>query len=622
MNATAHRRNRAAVTSTARTTVCKTKRSSTSKNPCKPHRAVLIDPNTWSKDGTLALGGMAFSDGSKGPLGRYVAYAQSQSGSDWTTWRVMEIVGGKLLNDEVKWVKSSSASWTRDEAGFYYGRYDEPPEGEAFQKSNLNHKLYYHKLGTTQDKDKLVYERPDHPTWVFHGHVTEDGKYLIVTISKGTDNKYRILYRDLSDKDASFVELIDNFEQEYSFLGNNGPIFYFQTDADAPRKRVIAIDTRKPERQNWSELIPQTDNTLVDTSYVGKQFFAEYLQDASSLVRVHNQDGKHLRDVDLPGIGSAGGFGGEEDDTETFYSFSSYTVPSSTYRYDLKTGKSTLLRRSKVEFDPDAYETKQVFYPSRDGTKIPMFLTYKKGLKLDGTNPTLLYGYGGFNIPLTPSFSASRIVWLEAGGVYAVANLRGGGEYGENWHRAGTRLQKQNVFDDFIAAAEYLIKENYTQPKKLAIQGGSNGGLLVGACMTQRPDLFGACLPAVGVMDMLRFHKFTVGRFWVDDYGSSDDPVEFHALYAYSPLHNLKPGTKYPATMVITADTDDRVVPGHSFKFAAALQAAHAGDAPVLIRIETKAGHGAGKPTTKLIDEATDQYAFLFKALGVEWKPK
>jgi prolyl oligopeptidase len=396
-------------------------------------------------------------------------------------------------------------------------------------------------------------------------------------------------------------------------------VFFFKTDLEAPRKRLIAIDIRKPQRQSWKEIIPQAENVLTSVSLVGNLFIARYLKDARTQVQLFTPDGEFVCEVELPGIGSAAGFGGKRADTETFYSFSSFAVPPSIYRYDLITRKSRLIRRSKVDFDPEQYVTEQVFYTSKDGTRVPMFITYKKGIKRDGSNPTLLYGYGGFNIPLTPRFSISRLGWMEMGGVFAMPNLRGGGEYGQKWHRAGTKLNKQNVFDDFIAAAEWLIDNDYTNSKKLAIQGGSNGGLLVGACMTQRPDLFAACLPAVGVMDMLRFHKFTAGRFWVDDYGSADDPEEFKAIYAYSPYHNLKPGAEYPATLITTADTDDRVVPAHSFKFAARLQQAHKGKAPVLIRIETRAGHGAGKPTAKIIEEIADQWAFLVKNLGMEF---
>ena len=440
----------------------------------------------------------------------------------------------------------------------------------------------------------------------------------VITIWKGTGDKYRVMYKDLNEPYGMLTDLIDTFESEYTFIGNEGPVFYFRTDLDAPRGRVIGIDIRNPEPDYWREVIAQSDDTLRGISFVGNLFVASYLQDAKTAVRVFDMNGAHLRDVELPGIGSAGGFGGKRTDTETFYSFSSFASPPSIYRYDLLTGQSQLLNRAQVDMNPSDFETKQIFYTSRDGTRVPMFITHKKGLKLNGSNPTLLYAYGGFNIPITPGFSITRLAWMEMGGVYAVANLRGGGEYGEDWHQAGTKLNKQNVFDDFIAAAEWLIDNDYTNREKLAIQGGSNGGLLIGACMTQRPELFGACLPAVGVMDMLRFHKFTIGWAWVDDYGSSDDPEEFKALRAYSPYHNLTPSTVYPPTLITTADFDDRVVPGHSFKFAAALQYAQAGDAPVLIRIETRAGHGGGKPTSKRIEEAADLWAFLVKSLDMD----
>jgi prolyl oligopeptidase len=574
---------------------------------------VLIDPNGWSKDGTVALAGTAFSDD-----GRSVAYGIQDAGSDWRTWRIMEVETGKLLGDELKWVKFASPAWTTDSKGFFYSRYDEPKEGAAFQSLNLNQKLYYHRIGTPQADDTLVYKRSDHPSWGFSPDVSEDGRWLIITVWKGTDDKYRILYKDLTDKKAEPVELIDNFENEYAFVGNNDGVLFFKTDLDAPKKRLIAIDIAKPARKYWREIIGETDNAMTSIGMTGEQFVCRYLKDARTQVRMHAVDGKFIREVEFPGIGSASGFSGKRDETESFYSFSSFATPPTIYRYDMQTGESKLFRRSQVKFETDAFETKQVFYKSKDGTRVPMFITHKKGIKLDGNNPTLLYGYGGFNISLTPRFSISRLAWMEMGGVFAMPNLRGGGEYGSEWHQGGTKTNKQNVFDDFIAAAEWLIENHYTQPRKLAIQGGSNGGLLVGACMTQRPDLFGACLPAVGVMDMLRFHKFTAGRFWVDDYGSADDAEQFKALFAYSPYHNLKDGTKYPPTLVSTADTDDRVVPGHSFKFAARLQAAHAGEAPVMIRIETRAGHGAGKPTSKVIEEIADQWAFLVKNLGVE----
>ncbi len=574
---------------------------------------VLLDPNSWSKDGTIALGSTSVSDD-----GKYLAYSVSEAGSDWSTWKVLDIVTAKPLGDEVKWVKFSGAAWTPDGRGFFYSRYEEPKAGAQFQSLNLNQRLMYHRLGTPQSDDVLVYKRPDNPEWGFSSDVTEDGRYLIITVWKGTDAKYRVTYKDLSEPLAMPVDLIDNFDNEYSFIGNEGPIFYFKTDLEAPRGRLIAIDTRKPEKANWKEIIPQTKENLRGVGLVGNLFVASYLKDARTQVKLHDMTGTFVREVDFPTLGSASGFGGKRTDTETFYSFSSFATPPSTYRYDLITGKSTLFRQAKVKFNPDDYEVKQVFYKSKDGTQVPMFITHKKGLKLDGANPTLLYGYGGFNIPLTPGFSVSRLLWVEMGGIFVQANLRGGGEYGKDWHKAGTKLKKQNVFDDFIGAAEWLIANKYTSAEKLAIQGGSNGGLLVGACMVQRPELFAACLPAVGVMDMLRFQKFTAGRFWVDDYGSADNADEFKALFAYSPYHNLKKGTKYPATLVTTADTDDRVVPGHSFKFIAELQQCQAGPAPVLARIETKAGHGAGKPTAKIIEEIADQWAFLVKVLNMK----
>ena len=574
---------------------------------------VLIDPNTWSEDGTIALAGQSFSDD-----GKYIAYGVANAGSDWRTWRVMEIETGRVLDDEIEWVKLSGATWTRDGKGFFYGRFDAPPEGEAFQALNLNHQLYYHRIGTAQDEDVLVYATPDHPDWSFGADVTEDGRYLIITTMVGTDDRYRITYKDLAEPYGMPIDLITNFDHEYSFVGNDGPVFYFKTDFEAPKKRLIAIDTRRPEPEHWREIVAEQDDVLRNAGLTGNLFILSYLKDAKTHVAMHRMDGSHLRDIAFPGLGSASGFGGKRSETETFYSFSSFATPPSIYRYDLITGESTLMRRAEVDCDPEAFDVKQIFYESKDGTRVPMFIVHKKGVVLDGSNPTLLYGYGGFNIPLTPGFSISRLAWLEMGGVFAMANLRGGGEYGKAWHKAGTKLDKQNVFDDFIAAAEWLIAEGYTRPEKLAIQGGSNGGLLVGAVMCQRPELFGACLPAVGVMDMLRFQKFSAGRYWTDDFGSSDDPEEFKALRAYSPYHNLKEGVAYPATLLTTADTDDRVVPGHSFKFAAALQHAHAGETPVLIRIETRAGHGAGKPTDKIIEEVADLWAFLVKNLDME----
>ncbi|MCA9060130.1 MAG: S9 family peptidase, partial [Planctomycetaceae bacterium] len=573
---------------------------------------VLIDPNAWSTDGTVALAGAAFSDD-----GRYMAYGIQDGGSDWRTWRIMEIDSRRVLEDELKWIKFSGVDWTPDGAGFFYARYEQPEEGAAFQSLNLNMKVYYHKVGTPQADDVLIYERPDHPEWGFQVTVSEDGHYLILTVWVGTDDRYRIVVKDLTDPQAVPYELIDNFEYEYSFVGNDGPLLYFQTNLEAPRRRVIAIDLQQPAQEHWKEVIPQTENALSSVGLVGDLFFCDYLKDATTQIRLHALDGSFVREVELPGIGTASGFGGRRTDDETFYSFSSFATPPASYRYDLQTGESRLLNRAGVDINPDDYEVNQVFYHSKDGTRVPMFICHRRGIKLDGSNPTLLYGYGGFNISLTPGFSVSRIGWMEMGGVFALANLRGGGEYGEPWHKAGTKLNKQNVFDDFIAAAEYLISEKYTSPQKLAIQGGSNGGLLVGACLTQRPELYGACLPDVGVMDMLRFHQFTAGRFWTDDYGSADDPEEFQALLKYSPYQNLQGGIQYPATMVTTADHDDRVVPGHSFKFAARLQSCQSGTAPVLIRIETRAGHGAGTPTAMQIEKAADQWAFLVKSLNM-----
>jgi prolyl oligopeptidase len=574
---------------------------------------VLLDPNKWSMDGTVALAGMHVSDD-----GKYLAYGVAEAGSDWNTWRVLDVATGKPLSDELKWIKFSSVSWTRDGKGFFYCRYDEPKGGGQFQKLNLNQKVYYHHLGAPQHDDVLVYRRPDHPDWGFQTHVSEDGRYLILTTWKGTNHAYRITYKDLNEPYAMPVDLVEDFDNEYSFAGNDGPILYFKTDLKASLGRLIAIDTRNPARENWKEIIPQAKENLRSVELVGNLFIAEYLRDAQTQVKIFSLAGTPLREVSFPGPGTAHGFTGKRTDTETFYVFSSFATSPSVYRYDLVTGESRLIRQAKVKFQPQEYEVKQVFCPSKDGTKVPMFLTYRKGTKLDGSAPTLLYGYGGFNIPLTPQFDIRRVMWVEMGGVYAQANLRGGGEYGKEWHEAGTKLHKQNVFDDFIACAEWLIANKWTRPDRLAIQGGSNGGLLVGAVMTQRPELFGACLPAVGVMDMLRFHKFTAGRFWVDDYGSPDKAEEFKAILAYSPYHNLKKGVKYPPTLVTTADTDDRVVPGHSFKFAAMLQYCHAGTAPVLARIETRAGHGAGKPTAKQIEETADLLAFLVKNLQMK----
>jgi prolyl oligopeptidase len=567
---------------------------------------VLLDPNQFSEDGTVALSGIAVSDN-----GQFLAYGISKSGSDWQEWQVRNIETGEDFSDHLAWIKFSGATWTKDHQGFFYSRYEPPEEGKQLEEANYYQKLYYHRLGTEQTEDILIYERPDQKEWMFDADVTEDGKYLIISVRKGTDPKNLVFYQDLEDNTGEIKEVISEFIADFSFIEYEGSIFWFRTDYDAPKGRLIGIDINQPESENWQEIIPETENTLEGVGVLNHQFIVDYLQDARSRLQIHDLDGIYIREIELPGIGSAGGFNGKREDKETFYAFTSFTTPTTIYRYNLETGESILFRQPNIKFNPNNYETRQVFYRSKDGTQVPMFITHKKGLLHDGNNPTLLYGYGGFNISLTPSFSVSRLVWMEMGGVYAVPNLRGGGEYGEEWHQAGTKANKQNVFDDFIAAAEWLISNRYTSSHKLAIAGGSNGGLLVGACMTQRPDLFGAALPAVGVMDMLRFHKFTIGWAWCSDYGSPDHPEEFQTLYAYSPLHNLQPETSYPSTLITTADHDDRVVPAHSFKFAAALQAAHSGDNPVLIRIETKAGHGAGKPTSKRIEEVADQLGFL-----------
>ncbi len=576
---------------------------------------VLLDPNTLSPDGTIALAGLSVSDD-----GKLLAYALAEAGSDWITWRVRDVATGGDRDDVVRWSKFSSAAWTKDDRGFYYGRFPEPKPGEDLRASNYFQKIYYHVLGTQQGDDRLVYERPDEKELKFIEIVTDDGRYLVIEASKGTDDRNRVLYQDLERPNAPIVELISNLEAGYELIDNDGPVFFFKTNKDAPRGRVIAIDSRKPQEEHWKEIIPEGTETLRAVSLVGDRFFANYLKDAHSQVKVFDLAGKLQSEVTFPGLGTVSGFSGKRTDKETFYSFALFTAPPTIYRYDVASGQSSVFRAPKVAFNPDDYTTEQVFYASKDGTKIPMFISYKKGFKRDGRAPTYLYGYGGFNIAMTPAFSVSNLVWMELGGVFAMPNLRGGGEYGESWHKAGTKLTKQNVFDDFIAAAEWLIDNHYTSTPKLAIGGGSNGGLLVGACLTQRPDLYGAALPAVGVMDMLRFHKFTIGHAWVDDYGSSDTAEEFAAIYKYSPLHAIKSGTCYPPTMITTADHDDRVVPAHSFKFAAALQAAQACDNPILIRIETRAGHGAGKPTAKIIEEAADKWAFLVKVLGVDVK--
>ena len=573
----------------------------------------LLDPNALSKEGTIALSGAAISDD-----GKLLAYGLATAGSDWQEWRVRDVATASDLDDHLKWVKFSGASWSHDGRGFYYSRYDEPKADQELTGQNYFQKLYYHRVGTPQSQDKLLYQRKDQKEWGFHGQVTEDGRWLIIIVTHGTERKNNLFYLDLSRRQAEVIELLTDFEARFDFLGNDGSTFWLRTDLDAPRNRVVAIDLEHPARDHWQEIVPEAEETLEEVHVVGDRFFAVYLKDAKSQVAVFDLSGKPLGELKLPDLGTASGFTGRQSDRETFYSFTSFVSPAAIYRYDIEAGKSELFREPEVAFEPSDYETRQVFYESKDGTRVPMFLVHRKGLKPDQPRPTYLYGYGGFDISLTPSFSVGRMVWLELGGIFAMPTLRGGGEYGRAWHEAGMKLKKQNVFDDFIAAAEWLTEQGYASRDKLAIAGRSNGGLLVGACLTQRPDLYGAAVPAVGVMDMLRFHKFTIGWAWASEYGSADNADEFPALYAYSPLHNIKPGTKYPPTLITTADHDDRVVPAHSFKFAAALQAAQAGDAPILIRIETSAGHGAGIPTSKAIEELADGYAFLVKMLDVE----
>jgi prolyl oligopeptidase len=598
---------------------------------------LLLDPNTLSKDGTVALKSYAVSDD-----GKFVAYGLSSGGSDWEEWRVRDVDAGKDTDDVLKWVKFSAVSWRRDGTGFFYSRYDEPKGGNALKLANKFQKLYFHRLGTKQGDDVLIHEQKDQPEWMFAGQVSDDGRWLVISVSRSTEPKNLVLYRDLAQRYQKKVPnegvaktagkhakkqeqhfevtqpstLLGDWNASYEFLGNTKETFYFLTDLDAPRYRIVAIDTNKPDKANWKEIVPEGKDTLESARIVNHMIVANYMKDAHSDVHRFDLKGKSLGAIALPGIGTATMFSGRTRDAEAFYIYTSYTAMPSVFRYDLKAAKNELVRAPKVAFDAAQFETRQVFYTSKDGTRVPMFITAKKDVALNGANPTILYGYGGFNIPMQPAFSPALIEWVERGGVYAVANLRGGGEYGRDWHEAGMKLRKQNVFDDFIAAAEYLVHEKYTSPQKLAIRGGSNGGLLVAAAELQRPDLFAAAIPAVGVLDMLRFRDFTIGKAWESDYGSVENADEFKAMYAYSPLHNIKPGTNYPATLIITGDHDDRVFPAHSFKYAAAMQAADPNGKPILIRIETRAGHGQGKPTTMQIEEAADVYAFILDAFS------
>lgn len=573
---------------------------------------VFLDPNTLSQDGTVRASLMGESQDK-----RYMAISRGESGSDWSEIRIMEIATRQELPDRLKWVKFSGAAWHGD--GFFYSRYDAPKEGNELSQQNSEQKVYYHKLGEEQEKDQLVYADPAHPLRYYGAGVTEDKNYLVLSISEGTHGS-EILYKDLRLPKAEFQVLCKGFEFDYNVINTVGDRFIVHTNHNAPNYRVVLIDPRNPENVNWTELVKEGTDVMESASTAGGKLFCRYLKDVSSRIDRHAMTGEKESEITLPALGSAYGFYGEKEDTEVFYSFNSFTYPPTIYRYKIADGSSELFRKTEVTFDPAAYETQQVFFESKDKTRVPMFLVYKKGLKMDGARPTYLYAYGGFNASMTPGFNPSNIPLLEQGGIYALANIRGGGEYGESWHQAGMLDKKQNVFDDFIAAAEYLIREKYTSSNYLAISGGSNGGTLVGACMTQRPDLFKVALPAVGVMDMLRFHKFTVGWGWAVEYGSSDNADQFKFLYAYSPLHNIKAGTAYPATLVTTADHDDRVVPAHSFKFISALQAAQTGPNPVLIRIETKSGHGASS-LTKALEGRADSLAFMLYNMGIDYKP-
>lgn len=573
---------------------------------------VLLDPNQLSEDGTVALGGIYFSKD-----GKYMAYTLSSSGSDWLKIYVMDLASGKLVGDPILWAKVTGVAWQGD--GFYYSAYDAPVAGKEYSGVNKNHKVYYHKLGEPQSKDRLVYQNPAYPQRFYTTGVSENEKVLFL-FESGAGSGNALYLKDLTKKNAPWVKVADNMDYSYEPLEVLDDRILFVTNDGAPKYKITEAKLSAPALENWKDLIPENDAVLSTVNIVGGKLLATYEKDASHHAYVYDPDGKLLHEVKLPALGSVS-FRGDREDTEAFYTFTSFTYPPSIYRYDVEKNTSELYRVPEVKFNPEDYMTEQIFFASKDGTRVPMFLTYKKGLKKDGKNPVLLYGYGGFNISLDPAFSTMILPFLENGGVYVQVNLRGGGEYGQEWHVAGTKMQKQNVFDDFIAAAEYLVKEQYTNPQKIAIMGGSNGGLLVGACLNQRPDLFQVAIPRVGVMDMLRYHKFTIGWNWASDYGTSEDSKEmFEYLKSYSPLHTLKTGTTYPATLITTADHDDRVVPAHSFKYAAALQAANDGTYPTLIRIESKAGHGAGKPISKVIEEYTDIYAFMMYHLGMEVK--
>ena len=571
---------------------------------------ILLDPNKLSDDGSVSLGGLSFSNDDN-----YLCYGISRGGSDWREFYVMNVQTKKLTGDRIKWSKFSGTAWYKE--GFFYGRYDEPKTGEELKQKNEFQKIYYHKLGTDQSEDKLFWEDKQNPKRLFGTSVSDDERFLFISVSEGSSNNNALYYKNLST-DSEILPLVDKFEARVGVIDNLDDKFLISTNLDAPNKKVILIDSKNPSRENWLTVIPESENVMQNVSLLGGKLFVTYLKDANSKVSVYTAGGKYLYDVKLPGVGMVSGFGGKKEDLETFYTFTSFAYPPTIFKYDVRSNRSELFRKADVKFDPSKYETKEIFYKSKDGTKVPMFIVHKKGLKLDGSNPTLLYAYGGFNIATLPSFSVSRVPLLDNGFVYASACLRGGSEYGEAWHKGGMFEKKQNVFDDFIAAAEYLISHKYTNPSKVAVQGGSNGGLLVGAVINQRPDLFKVAFPQVGVMDMLRFQKFTIGWAWVSEYGSSDNPDQFNYLIKYSPLHNIKKGAAYPATMVTTADHDDRVFPAHSFKYISTLQELNDGKNPTLIRIETKVGHGAGTSTSKSIELTTDLYSFMFYNMGIK----
>ncbi|MBP1616920.1 MAG: Prolyl oligopeptidase [Bacteroidetes bacterium] len=574
---------------------------------------LLLDPNALSKDGTVALSAISFSND-----GKYLAYSIARAGSDWNEIYVMDLATKELLADHIRWVKFSGISWQGD--GFYYSAYDAPQAGMELSKINEYHKVFFHKVGDSQKGDKIIFQNKEFPLRNVGGGVTEDEKFLIISETESTSGN-SLHIQDLTKADAPLIALVTDFNNDYNIVDDYNGKLYVLTNWKAPKQRLMEIDPANPQKENWKEVIPETNDVLESVSLIGGKFITVYMKDAANHAYAFDSTGKKLYEVAIPSLGTLSAFNGEKDEDEAFYTFTSYTFPPTIYRFNVETNHSEIFRKSEVKFNPEEYVSEQVFYTSKDGTRIPMSITYKKGMKRDGKNPLMLYGYGGFNISLNPSFTISRVPFLENGGIYVVANLRGGGEYGEEWHKAGTKLQKQNVFDDFIAAAEYLIKEKYTSSSKLAIDGGSNGGLLIGATMTQRPDLMAVAIPEVGVLDMLRYHKFTIGWAWATDYGTSADSKEmFEYLKGYSPLHNLREGTKYPATLVMTGDHDDRVVPAHSFKFAATLQEANGSKNPTLIRIDTNAGHGAGKPISKVIDAQADMWSFVMKNLGMSVK--